>query len=78
MLSVSPVRHVTSDVVARLLWFGGGRESSDANLVAEPPCLGANCRSSAQTAAGVQLRWVALAIVWSPWSVAPSERVSRC
>jgi hypothetical protein len=33
----SPLRHVTSDVVARSLWFGGGREYSDANLVVEPP-----------------------------------------
>jgi len=23
----SPLRHFTSDVVARLLWFGGGRET---------------------------------------------------
>jgi hypothetical protein len=24
----SPLRHVTSDAVARLLWFGGGRETN--------------------------------------------------
>ena len=34
----SPLRHFTSDVVARLLWFGGRPGiQRDGNLVVEPP-----------------------------------------
>jgi hypothetical protein len=34
---LSPLRYFSSDVIARLQWFGGGREYSEANLVVEPP-----------------------------------------